>query len=142
MLSRGYLSFHKTVSFLQEQRVKVCAFTKTYRLSRFVRYHENQTDLSPELPEHLQYQKVYSEKLMFSIWCLNIADMCTAEVCCLCQFCLCKSTKFAIISNGQTEKPKLIDAFIVHIPVPFSIQTDVSPVFFLAYSRIYRKETM
>lgn len=55
MLSRGYLSFHKTVSFLQEQRVKVCAFTKTYRLSRFVRYHENQTDLSPELPEHLQY---------------------------------------------------------------------------------------
>lgn len=65
MLSRGYLSFHKTVSFLQEQRVKVCAFTKTYRLSRFVRYHENQTDLSPELPEHLQYQKVYSEKLMF-----------------------------------------------------------------------------
>ena len=50
---------------LREQRVKVCAFTKTYRLSRFVRYHENQTDLSLELPEHLQYQKVYSEKLMF-----------------------------------------------------------------------------
>ena len=69
MLSRGYLSFHKTVSFLQEQRVKVCAFTKTYRLSRFVRYHENQTDLSPELPEHLQYQKVYSEKLMFPYPC-------------------------------------------------------------------------
>ena len=62
---KGIPQFSQTVSFLQEQRVKVCAFTKTYRLSRFVRYHENQTDLSPELPEHLQYQKVYSEKLMF-----------------------------------------------------------------------------
>ena len=86
--------------------------------------------------------KVYSEKSMFSIWCLNIADMCTAEVGCLCQFCLCKSTKFAIISNGQTEKSKLIHAFVVHIPAPFSIKTDASPVFLLAYSRIYRKETI
>lgn len=38
---------------------------KKWRLPRFIRYHENQTDLSPELPEPLQYQKACSEKSMF-----------------------------------------------------------------------------
>lgn len=56
---------HKTVSFLHEQRVKICASTRKWRLPRFIRYHENQTDLSPELPEPLQYQKACSEKSMF-----------------------------------------------------------------------------
>lgn len=87
-------------------------------------------------------KKLVQRNRCFSIWCLNIADMCTAEVGCLCQFCLCKSTKFALISNGQTEKSKLIHAFVVHIPAPFSIKTDASPAFLLAYSRIYRKETI
>ena len=37
-------------------------------------------------------KKLVQRNRCFSIWCLNIADMCTAEVGCLCQFCLCKST--------------------------------------------------
>ena len=76
-------------------------------------------------------KKLVQRNRCFSIWCLNIADMCTAEVGCLCQFCLCKSTKFAIISNGQTEKSKLIHAFVVHknrriACVSLSVQQNIS----------------
>lgn len=144
MLSRGYLSFHKTVSFLPRATGQSLCFYKNVstvairQVSRKSNRSFTGTSRTSAISKSLFREiDVFPFGASILLICVRLRFVASASSACV------SPRSLLIISNGQTKKPKLHDAFIVPYPCSFLHTNRRSACVFLnAYSRIYRKETM